>query len=133
MSERIIEYSFSINLESAHSAMMDSGLKEKVHGHEFKITVILSADVSKEHSSIALQAEDFKHAMAEYEYFNLNELKETANYTLSAETLAHSLYKVLTDRITDMNIEVISVSVEEEPDCAIEYSDKADFNKSDDF
>jgi 6-pyruvoyl-tetrahydropterin synthase len=116
---KTVEFTATASLESAHAALTQSDIPEALHGHNWKITAKWSAHLAAKNNFSEESVTELKRAVSELECTNLNTTSGIMQKGVTAESIAKLLFKMLENVQTDADL--VSVTVEEEPDCSIEY------------
>jgi 6-pyruvoyltetrahydropterin/6-carboxytetrahydropterin synthase len=121
MYEVIIEDDFS----SAHALRHYYGQTEALHGHNYKVRVIVQGKRLQNKVKYLTDFVALKKALRTIvepmDHVNLNELPPFDRENPSAENMAVYFAKELKKRWRDKGVRVASVTVWETPDCAARY------------
>lgn len=116
--EVIIEESFS----SAHALRHYYGKTEPLHGHNFKVRLVVRGDKLQNKVKYLTDFVALKNALRAVieplNYVNLNEVAPFDQENPSAEALAVHIGDELRRRWSDEGVTIASVTVWETPDCA---------------
>ena len=123
----MFELEISRVVSCAHQLRGYDGACCLLHGHNYKITVVLRA---AELDAIGI-AVDFKRLKAvadelleQYDHHFLNELPEYRQVNPTSENMARTLYRQLAERLNDGNVKVTAVKVaESDSSCATYFEE----------
>lgn len=120
MYELMIESKFS----AAHQLRGYEGKCEKLHGHNWRVTMAVTAERLNE-QGIAVDFHDLKRELQEVldqlEHTFLNDIFPFTQINPSSENLAKWIYDNMSKKINDDNIEVASVTVWESDTASASY------------
>lgn len=120
MFEIEIDRSFS----AAHQLRGYNGDCCKLHGHNYKITVIIRASELDE-IGIALDFKKLKSEvdslLAEYDHTNLSEHEDFKEVNPTSENLAKTIYRKISDKMNSATLRVHRVRVGESDHSAVTY------------
>ncbi|MBN2432779.1 MAG: 7-cyano-7-deazaguanine synthase QueC [Acidobacteria bacterium] len=120
MWELTIESEFS----AAHQLRNYCGRCEKMHGHNWRVSVAVQAD-ALDHRGMALDFKDLRsmvsEALEELDHTVLNEVSVFQEVNPSAENLARYIYEELQNRLHATLCRIHQVTVHESPGCTAGY------------
>ncbi len=120
MYELMIESKFS----AAHQLRGYEGKCERLHGHNWRVTMAVTAERLNE-LGLAIDFHDLKKALREVldplEHTFLNEIFPFTQINPSSENLAKWIYDAMVKMVNDDNIEVGSVTVWESDTASASY------------
>jgi 6-pyruvoyltetrahydropterin/6-carboxytetrahydropterin synthase len=120
----MFEIEISRTISAAHQLKGYDGDCKNLHGHNYRIIVVLRSDVLDD-IGIAMDFKVLKKEVDDllknYDHHNLSELPEFAHCNPTSEVLARSFYHHLAERLNTDQIKVYSVRVEESDSSAITY------------
>ncbi len=120
MYELMIESKFS----AAHQLRGYQGACERLHGHNWRVTVAVTAERLNE-QGLAIDFQELKKALREVldqlDHTLLNEIFPFTQINPSSENLAKWIYDNVTKKINDDDLEVSSVTVWESDTASASY------------
>lgn len=120
MYELMVESKFA----AAHQLRGYRGKCEKLHGHNWRVTIAATAERLDE-QGLAIDFIELKKALREVldqlEHTFLNDIFPFTQINPSSENLAKWIYDSMTKKINDDNIEVASVTVWESDTASASY------------
>jgi 6-pyruvoyltetrahydropterin/6-carboxytetrahydropterin synthase len=120
MYELMVESKFA----AAHQLRGYKGKCENLHGHNWRVTVAVTAERLNE-QGLAIDFHDLKKALRDVldqlEHTFLNEIFPFTQINPSSENLAKWIYDTLAKKLNDDNIEVASVTVWESDSASASY------------
>jgi 6-pyruvoyltetrahydropterin/6-carboxytetrahydropterin synthase len=120
MYELMVESKFS----AAHQLRGYQGQCEKLHGHNWRVTVAVTAERLDE-QGLAIDFHQLKKALREIldqlEHTFLNDIFPFTQINPSSENLAKWIYDNMMKKVNDDNIEVASVTVWESDTASASY------------
>jgi 6-pyruvoyltetrahydropterin/6-carboxytetrahydropterin synthase len=120
MYELMVESKFA----AAHQLRGYKGKREYLHGHNWRVTVAVTAERLNE-QGLAIDFHDLKKALRDVldqlEHTFLNEIFPFTQINPSSENLAKWIYDTLAKKLNDDNIEVASVTVWESDSASASY------------
>ena len=120
MYELMVESKFA----AAHQLRGYKGKCENLHGHNWRVTVAVTAERLNE-VGLAIDFNDLKKSLRDVldtlEHTFLNDIFPFTQINPSSENLAKWIYDTLTKKLNDDNIEVASVTVWESDSASASY------------
>lgn len=120
----MFELEITRQFSSAHRLIGYPGDCQKLHGHNYMVTVIVEA-IDLDDVGIALDFKVFKgeteRIISRYDHAYLNELEEYAKVNPTSENLARNLYKQLSAALNAPGVKVTRVKVAESAGSAASY------------
>ncbi len=120
MYELVVESKFS----AAHQLRGYQGKCEKLHGHNWRVTVAVTAERLND-QGLAMDFHDLKKALREIldqlEHTFLNDIFPFTQINPSSENLAKWIYDNMAKKIDDDNLQVASVTVWESDTASASY------------
>jgi 6-pyruvoyltetrahydropterin/6-carboxytetrahydropterin synthase len=120
MYELMVESKFA----AAHQLRGYKGKCENLHGHNWRVTVAVTAERLNE-QGLAIDFNDLKKALRDVldqlEHTFLNEIFPFTQINPSSENLAKWIYDTLAKKLNDDNVEVASVTVWESDSASASY------------
>jgi 6-pyruvoyl-tetrahydropterin synthase len=113
------EFTTVINLESAHSVLERKGRHEKLHGHSWTVTARWAADFPLDQRVFEHHRSYLEKAVSDLDHENLNDIEGVKENMATAEAIVELIFKRLSAINAGPNL--VSVQIEEEPDCCISY------------
>lgn len=109
---------------AAHNLRNFRGKCESLHGHNWKVEVVLTGRDLDE-SGVVLDFAEIKAAakevLTELDHRYLNDLPFFATHNPSSENIARYLFQRLSERLNDQRVKVTSVSAWESEDACATY------------
>jgi 6-pyruvoyltetrahydropterin/6-carboxytetrahydropterin synthase len=122
MYELMVESKFA----AAHQLRGYKGKCEKLHGHNWRVTVSVTAE-RLDDIGLAVDFHDLKKALRDVldqlEHTFLNDIFPFTEINPSSENLAKWIYDTMTKKINNDNLEVASVTVWESDTASASYFD----------
>ena len=122
MYELMVESKFS----AAHQLRGYQGKCEKLHGHNWRVTVAVTAE-RLDDIGLAIDFHDLKKflrdVLDQLEHSFLNDIFPFTQINPSSENLAKWIYDTMTKKINSANLEVASVTVWESDTASASYFD----------
>jgi len=120
MYELMVESKFA----AAHQLRGYQGRCEKLHGHNWRVTMAVTAERVDE-QGLAIDFHTLKKALREVldqlEHTCLNEIFPFTQINPTSENVAKWIYDMMTKKINDNNVEVASVTVWESDTASASY------------
>lgn len=120
MYELMIEAQFS----SAHQLRGYTGKCENLHGHNWKVQVMVSSEKLNE-TGLVIDFHEFKKTVEELlstlDHFVLNEIFPFTELNPSSENIAKWIYDSLKKKTTNRNVALVSVTVWESETASATY------------
>jgi 6-pyruvoyltetrahydropterin/6-carboxytetrahydropterin synthase len=120
MYELMVESKFA----AAHQLRGYKGKCEKLHGHNWRVTIAVTAERLDE-QGLAIDFHDLKSALREVldqlEHSFLNEIFPFTQINPSSENVAKWIYDSMAKKVDDDNVEVASVTVWESDTASASY------------
>ena len=120
MYELMVESKFA----AAHQLRGYKGKCENLHGHNWRVTVAVTAERLNE-QGLAIDFNDLKKALRDVldqlEHTFLNDIFPFTQINPSSENLAKWIYDTLAKKLNDDNVEVASVTVWESDSASASY------------
>jgi 6-pyruvoyltetrahydropterin/6-carboxytetrahydropterin synthase len=111
---------------AAHQLRCYEGKCERLHGHNWRVTVAVTAERLNE-QGLAVDFQDLKKALRDVldqlEHTFLNDIFPFTQINPSSENLAKWIYDSMAKKINDENLEVSSVTVWESDTASASYFD----------
>jgi len=114
-----VEFTAGVSLESAHSVLEKKNCCEKQHGHSWAVTARWAADSPTDQGFFEHHLSNLENTVSDLDHRNLNDIGRSEKNIATAEAIAKMIFK----RLSAINAGscLVSVRVEEEPDCSISY------------
>jgi 6-pyruvoyl-tetrahydropterin synthase len=114
-----VEFTAGTSLESAHSVLEQKNCCEKLHGHSWTVTVRWAAYSPTDQGLFEHHLSNLENTVSDLDHGNLNDIEGVKKNMATAEAVAKLIFK----RLSAINAGscLVSVQVEEEPDCSISY------------
>ena len=121
----MFEVSVRATFAAAHSLRAYKGSCERLHGHNWEVEVVLRSDTLNELGMVA-DFREVKQALAgilePWDHRYLNDLSPFQTLNPTAENLAQTVYKELTQRLPD-RVKVSRATVWESPGCGATFTE----------
>lgn len=129
MSEKLFEVKISGSFAAAHCLRCFRGKCENLHGHNWKVEVVLRGK-SLDKSGILVDFGEMKsatrQALEEVDHKYLNELPFFLENNPSSENIARFIFEKLSEKFNNENSWLHSVSAWESPDACATYMELRD-------
>ena len=121
----MFELKIITDFAAAHRLRNFRGNCEKLHGHNWKVEVILSGDKLNE-AGLLIDFREVKEAtdgiLKELDHSFLNDLPQFKNENPSSENIAAYLFEELSDELNDNHLKVTKVTAWESDSACVSYS-----------
>jgi len=120
------EVSITQSFSSAHKLADIGGKCEELHGHNFKVEVVIGGQALNSDGILIdfrLVKKWLKEIIDQLDHQHLNELTFFRGINPSSENLAHHIYREMRRSVDTQNVKILRVKVWESENAAVTYKE----------